>query len=73
MLKSHNFSLNFKNMSIRLGFLTLKARLIFTILRQIFTKVLIFYYFDLKYIFKLKLLYLSTQWVEFKINWLLII
>ena len=46
--KNYNFPLNFKNTKVRAGFLTLKARLAFTQLRQAFKKALIFHYFDLK-------------------------
>lgn len=37
------------HMSSGMGFLTLKAKLVFTKLRQIFIKVSIFYHFNLKY------------------------
>ena len=50
MVKSKNrdFSLNFKNIEAGSGFLTPKARLAFTKLRQVFMNTPILHYFDPK-------------------------
>ena len=44
--KNHDFLLNSKNMKAKSNFFILKAKLAF---RQIFVKILIFYYFSSKY------------------------
>ena len=48
-LKNHNFFLNFKNIKTGPGFLIPRAKLTFTMLRQVFVETLILYHFDLEY------------------------
>lgn len=47
--KNHNFLSNFKNIDIGLRFFIFKTKLAFTKSKQLFIKVLIFYYFNPKY------------------------
>ena len=46
--KNYDFPLNFRNKKAGTGFLTPKAKLAFTQLRQAFIEALILYYFDLE-------------------------
>ena len=53
-LKNHDFFHNFKNINIKPGFFTLKTRLAFIKLKQIFVKAPIFFYFDPEYYIRIK-------------------
>lgn len=48
-LKNHNFFLHSKNIKAKLGFFIFRAMLKFIKSKQIFVKVPILHYFDLKY------------------------
>ena len=47
--KNHDFFPNFRNIEVGPGFFTSKAKLIFTMLKQIFVKTSILHHFDLEY------------------------
>ena len=47
--KNHDFFSNSRDMEAELSFITFKARLAFTKLRQIFIKASILYYFNSEY------------------------
>ena len=53
--KNHDFSLNSKNKEARTSFVTPKARLTFTQLRQAFVEAPIFHHFDLKCLIQIQI------------------
>ena len=53
--KNPDFSPNFKNINIGLGFLIPKTRLVFTKLKQVFIETLIYYYFYSKYYIRIEI------------------
>ena len=53
--KNHDFPPNSRNKEAETGFLTPKARLVFTQLRQVFIKASILHYFNTKYYIRIEI------------------